>query len=1396
MVWGAPLGKDGYLLFGYHNIEASFALRLATDLKNAGINAWLDRLDLHSAEDWQSMLSSALSYCAAFLPVLSPDYIASDYGRAEIAQSANDDRAVVPVLLRYIKPVEWPVGIEYDDVIDFTEWQDPEIYQQRLEQLIDVIKALPVVDVTGPVHPQKRYVAQLHAYIEQYKAMLEYIPLAYPHVDHTRDNFPHTVDEVAYRPAPSIESTWDLNGPFILRYAPLAEPRYMDTLDEALEQYPRLVLIGEYGAGKTSALHALILKMGQAYAEDVNNNPMPLLLELSEWQPEETLESFIQRNWPWRIDVWEEFSAGNVAVFCDGLDEMGQAVESHLTELREWLNGDKSPEICVFACRDSAYSDVLNLNLPIVSIEDMTPSYTEQFIYGTLGEDVGDELLDRLAVDDTSMLRWYWALHNKLLLRALMYVYQHSPQGELPSTPALLIEQVMTLHWQREQLLDNPDWVPLEDMSAALTQLAYAILEEDRPHSVPYSYAIEQLGGVNMLRAVQSASLLIVNGDYVRFFHPAMMHVCAARRLLTDSWHPRLSQPVIDSNGNRVAQPWDGVFLALAGTLDQPDMLVRAVTDVDPYLAVQCKSVAQGVSSVVSRQTISRLMQLAVDRDQVNSHALLEALALASPDLLEPVLDLMRNGIWEERQLATDIAMHLDLPTSADVVEALNVWNGSMDASIASYLRQIGQEALPPLMRLLTAEDPIRRRGAVWALGEMRDRAVVPALIAALKDQDPMVRRESASALRAMPDGAAVESLLRLLRDESWHVRKAAAEALVDVGSTAIPALIRMSQDERPDVRRIAIGVLGRLGDASAVQSLLPYLKDENADIRAMTVTALGQIGDETAADALAASLDETEAPKWSDTSIGDMAKQSLEKIGTEKAMALMNRLRLPLVNQPTSAQLAKDKLESITRKGTEKIVQLPARLQKMLHNTDWRLRRKALVAVARTGKKGALILLLEGLRDKESEVRLAVVNNLKYFESEEVLEHLTLALYDTDRAIGQLAAKQLVEIGESALSILNDAATASDDDVRALAIQAMGQIGADACAPILLESLTDRSVPSWTNQSIGELASAALLMLKPTTQQPVAVEDEIAEAAPVSEIVEVASPVVANEVVESALSPDIDSFVAIQTPTLENQQPDQQEYLIKLRDLIEKLQGDEWRKRHRAAKELNKLAKGLRGRRNKVVADKIAMLLSSSDNFVRLTAAEAVAWLADESAIPLLVPMLQEEDDYTIQIAAMRALSEISERRVVSHIVPLLNAKNQLVREVAAEVLGYLHDKAAVPALLEALKDSTGFFRRSIIQALGDIGNLQAVPYLLDYLSDQDPQVRWVTAEALGKIGAPEAINDLKRLLWDTYEGPYDDEFGQTSERRMSGVVVRALENIGTHEAKQAISEWENSHV
>ncbi len=86
------------------------------------------------------------------------------------------------------------------------------------------------------------------------------------------------------------------------------------------------------------------------------------------------------------------------------------------------------------------------------------------------------------------------------------------------------------------------------------------------------------------------------------------------------------------------------------------------------------------------------------------------------------------------------------------------------------------------------------------------------------------------------------------------------------------------------------------------------------------------------------------------------------------------------------------------------------------------------------------------------------------------------------------------------------------------------------------------------------------------------------------------------------------------------------------------------------------------------------------------------------------------------------------------------LSAEDQLVREVAAEALGWLAkteseiDKA-VPALVYALKDDAMEVRRNSAAALWKIGDRRAREGLRAALQDEDEWVREVVADALKKV-------------------------------------------------------------
>jgi hypothetical protein len=86
--------------------------------------------------------------------------------------------------------------------------------------------------------------------------------------------------------------------------------------------------------------------------------------------------------------------------------------------------------------------------------------------------------------------------------------------------------------------------------------------------------------------------------------------------------------------------------------------------------------------------------------------------------------------------------------------------------------------------------------------------------------------------------------------------------------------------------------------------------------------------------------------------------------------------------------------------------------------------------------------------------------------------------------------------------------------------------------------------------------------------------------------------------------------------------------------------------------------------------------------------------------------------------------------------------------RETLREGLD-IGDKAAVPALIAALKDKHNYMRWGAAQALSEIGKA-AVPALIKVLKDKDYYVRLKAAETLGEIGDEAAVPALVKLLND----------------------------------------------
>lgn len=88
-----------HFFLSYARADQDFALRLATDLRSAGHEVWVDQLHILPSQRWDRMVEAALRDCVGLLLVLSPRSVASENVLDEIGIALDIGRPVIPVMV-------------------------------------------------------------------------------------------------------------------------------------------------------------------------------------------------------------------------------------------------------------------------------------------------------------------------------------------------------------------------------------------------------------------------------------------------------------------------------------------------------------------------------------------------------------------------------------------------------------------------------------------------------------------------------------------------------------------------------------------------------------------------------------------------------------------------------------------------------------------------------------------------------------------------------------------------------------------------------------------------------------------------------------------------------------------------------------------------------------------------------------------------------------------------------------------------------------------------------------------------------------------------------------------------------------------------------------------------
>jgi len=280
-----------------------------------------------------------------------------------------------------------------------------------------------------------------------------------------------------------------------------------------------------------------------------------------------------------------------------------------------------------------------------------------------------------------------------------------------------------------------------------------------------------------------------------------------------------------------------------------------------------------------------------------------------------------------------------------------------------------------------------------------------------------------------------------------------------------------------------------------------------------------------------------------------------------------------------------------------------------------------------------------------------------------------------------------------SDLAVLIKAIENPDDNIRAKAVQALGNVGAEAKLgiPPLLKLVREES----TKEVTRKLALEALNKIGPPDRND-------------------------TEIVRECLKdhePKIRCYGAVAMGKLG---PDAASALT---DLVRLAKDSNVEVRQKVTLALGKMGTDSKD----TVFPILTEALKDSHRDVRVAAAQSLAGMESLGAtdVPMLMGLLKHQD---------------SEARIS-----------------AAHALGHLGDKAkaAVPGLIKAFESSDPALRSASIDALAKLGSnaKDVVPAFTQALSESDKEVRKNACEGLGKVGpdAKPAVSGLARLLTDS---------------------------------------------
>jgi HEAT repeat protein len=749
----------------------------------------------------------------------------------------------------------------------------------------------------------------------------------------------------------------------------------------------RVLILGDPGAGKTTALEKLMLLYAQHGLADKEAH-LPILVPLDRYAGQDSLIPSLvaSLNEVSRLKLPKErvkvfLREQDCLVMFDGVNELAKWREEGVRLIKAFM-ATYPHHRYVITCRTQVYHNEFE-GIDALEVQELEDEDIEHYLKVRLREK-GWSLYRRLDKRLKGLAR------NPLMLRMIK---EAGLRGELPRNRGELFRSFIHQMLWREK--GKGARIPGEVKEGALARLGYAMQEgrvlrcsegEVRQAFTAYlRISEERYSWRDVLNDV------VLSGLFKRaewreytFMHQVVQEHFTAVALSTGEVLKLDWQALAKDNW------WAETIVLLSGITQDTSGLASAVAKADALLASRCLLEGREVSDETRRIVVDSLTSALRDGDRgmciraakalgkiggrqaVNSlfEALKDsrdapvrweaayALAEIGEPAVEPLIEALRHG--GARRRAARALAKIGKPAVEPLAKALSDKDRFARRKAAQALGEIGdRRAVEPLIRALNDSDEIARRWAARALGEIGDRRAVEPLIEALSDSDGGVRRWAVLALaeikERIEERETIEPLIETLKTKDIHIRRRAAQALAKVGEPAIEFLIKALSGGDELVRRRAAWALGELRVRRAIEPLIEALKDRSKYVRIAAAAALSKMGGEQVVEALIEILSD------SNYDVRREAARALGEIGDRRAVE-------PLIEalSDSNGGVRRWAARALGR-GGERAVEP---LIEALSDSNQGVRRWAAWALGNIGDRRAVEPLIEALSDSNPKVR------------------------------------------------------------------------------------------------------------------------------------------------------------------------------------------------------------------------------------------------------------------------------------------------------------------------------------------------------------------------------------------------------------------------------------------